>query len=257
MTETASFFLCQKKEAGFIAVLISVFGSAKRTLNNLCLFLFKNSFKLICCDMRDVEIRKALHQNYLRHYWEDGESIVLDELPVCAGRTIADLAVVNGSLHVFEIKGTFDSLQRLEGQISNYEKVFDYITIVTTKNHLNGILKSISENHGIWLMAEKDGVISKEEIRAPKRNTFVDTFATAQLLWKEEALSLLIDHGISKGLKGKRKWIIWQKLAESFSIDSLSSQVRHKLKSRINWKDSRFSPMELPVEQLLSNDGLM
>jgi len=186
--------------------------------------------------MRDFQIRQALHANYLYHFIEDGESIVVDELPVCAGRTIADMAVVNGSLHAYEIKGTFDTLQRLEGQLFNYCKVFDYITVVTTENHLDGVMRLAAPNCGIWLMTENDGIIIKTEIRKADRNLLVDSFSLAQLLWKEEAINVLQKHGIAKGFKTKRKWLIWEKLSHSFSVEELSCEIRKTLKSRTDWK---------------------
>ena len=190
--------------------------------------------------MRDNVIRTSLHNTYLNNFWEDGASLVVDELPICAGSSVADMAVVNGSLHAYEIKGTFDSLARLPKQIADYSKVFDYVTVVTTQNHLNGVMSLIPENCGVWLMREIDGEILKEVIREPSQNEFKEALSICQLLWKEEAFSLLQKYNKHKGFSNKRKWLLWEALANSLTINDLSIETRSIIKQRVGWKTSRF-----------------
>lgn len=55
-------------------------------------------------------------------------------------RLLADLVLVaDGKLYAFEIKAYNDDLRRIENQLANYRKIFDFIYVITTENHLANI----------------------------------------------------------------------------------------------------------------------
>ena len=60
--------------------------------------------------MRDVDIRRALRTR-VRDSDDMKEALVVDELGLCQGRARIDLAVVNSSLHGYEIKSERDTLR--------------------------------------------------------------------------------------------------------------------------------------------------
>lgn len=146
------------------------------------------------------------------------------------------MAVVNGSLHAFEIKSMYDNLDRLNGQLTNYFKVFDFTTVVVSENHYEKILAFVPKHCGIWTVC-KDEI--KEE-RIAQRNLNLDAFAIAQLLWKNEAADLLISKGADSKVRKKRKWILWELLAENIQVDELAKDVRGIIKNRSDWKLSNF-----------------
>lgn len=189
--------------------------------------------------MRDYDIRYNLHNIFLAHYKQDGESVVVNELGVCNGQSIADVAVINGSLHAYEIKSDSDTLSRLPKQVENYSKVFDYATIVVNGKHINRIEGIIPEWWGIWLIYERDKVVTLKKIRVAKQNHNIDAFAVAQLLWRDEALDLLTSIGKSRGLKNKRKWLLWEHLANEIPVPLLCEKVRSYLKKRVDWKSTQ------------------
>lgn len=188
--------------------------------------------------MKDFEIRKSLHRNLLTDY-SSSESLILDELKVCNGNAIMDVTVINGSLIGFEIKSANDNLSRLTSQMSFYNKVFDFITVVTCNNHLNGVIKTVPSKWGIWVV-EKDGdEIKKVETRVASINEYTDSFSIAQFLWKTEIVDLINKRNLDKKICNKRKWIQWQYLANSLELQDLKNEVRSYLKSRTDWKTSR------------------
>lgn len=67
--------------------------------------------------LRDAELRRALLGDLAPQL--DADTLVVDELDLC-GLTRVDVAVVNGHLSGFEIKGSTDSLRRLPGQVAVY-----------------------------------------------------------------------------------------------------------------------------------------
>jgi hypothetical protein len=195
--------------------------------------------------MRDYDIRYHLHNEYLAHFKRDGESIVVDELGVCNGISVVDVAVINGSLHGFEIKSDSDTLLRLPKQVESYSKVFDYATIVVNGKYVNRVAQLIPDWWGIWLIYEKDNTVQQTVIREARRNQQIDPFAVAQLLWKEEALDLLDKIGLSKGNKTKRRWLLWEILATEIPLSDLCENVRYYLKKRADWKPCRFTIQEV------------
>lgn len=191
--------------------------------------------------MRDYDIRHSLHNQFLSHFKQDGESVIVDELGVCNGSSIIDVAVINGSLHAFEIKSDADTLVRLPKQAEHYNRVFDYVTIVVNGKYVNRVANLIPEWWGIWLIYEKDAVVRRTEVRPSQRNSNVDAFSVAQLLSREEAVDLLTRLDLIKGYKSKRRWILLERLANEVSVTELSAHVRKYLKSRVDWKVSRFN----------------
>ena len=44
-----------------------------------------------------------------------------------------DVAILNGTSTVYEIKSHYDSFDRLDGQLADYKRVFDHIYLATTE----------------------------------------------------------------------------------------------------------------------------
>jgi hypothetical protein len=190
--------------------------------------------------MRDADIRRVLRKSHLSKFIADKESKVVNELGVGNMDAIIDMAVINGSLHGFEIKSEYDTLNRLPRQLSAYCKTFDYLTIISAKKHLPHLLNLLPNWCGIIIVGNK-----LKEYRKPKKNIDTDNYSVAQLLWKNEAIEILNECGIHKGIKYKTKQVLWSLLANSLDKGTLSLKVREKIKIRANWK---FEP------QLSQND---
>ena len=62
-----------------------------------------------------------------------------------------------------------------------------------------------------------NGEIRLEAARDSGRNPEVSAFALAQLLWRDEALKVLIDRGLATGMKSKSRKEIWRRLASELS----------------------------------------
>lgn len=95
--------------------------------------------------------RAALTHNVLLGTHSLNTASMLTEFRV--GQAKADLAILNGTATVYEIKSERDSLARLDNQIANYRKVFGKIYIVVGEAHLNDVLKSVPGDVGIMCLA--------------------------------------------------------------------------------------------------------
>lgn len=188
--------------------------------------------------MYDLDIRTSVKKTFLKKYYSDNESKVVDELSVSYGDARVDIAVINGSLHGYEIKSDYDTLKRLPNQISIYSKTFDYLTIISGECHLENVLSLTPNWCGVILASKKkkSNDIKFQSVRPAERNLEIDKLSVAQLLWKEELISALKYVGIEKGLNNKSKPFLWNMLIDNTSITELSSIVRSHLKLRANWK---------------------
>lgn len=54
--------------------------------------------------MRDQDVRAAVHQKLLKESHLDPDCLVIDEFSISLGASRADIAVVNGILHGYELK---------------------------------------------------------------------------------------------------------------------------------------------------------
>jgi len=186
--------------------------------------------------MRDIDVRKALHRTHLMDFHNDANSRVVDELEICRGEARIDIAVINGSMHGYEIKSDSDTLERLSGQIESYSKVFDYVTLVVGEGHLEKAQQIIPDWWGVSRAKVVRGRLYLKGIKSGKKNKLVDPFAVSQLLWRPEAVGILQKKGLLSGVKSKPKEALCRRLVEALSLAELSKEVREAIKLRQGWR---------------------
>ncbi len=178
--------------------------------------------------MLDKDIRSVLIDHFLSH---DPSAAVHHELRLSRGRGRADCAIVNGTLSGYEIKSTRDSLARLSGQVPNYEKVFEFCSVVVAKKHLKRIKDAVPRRWGI-ILAEcaPGGDAILQDIRQPQRNPNTDKQALVRLLWKQEVVDALRNNHIAyqRNAVARDLWA----LLETLPKNTIMEEVRVALKAR-------------------------
>src|ERR1700761_2097597 len=91
-------------------------------------------------EMRDIDVRRALLTEMDRIHPDRSDTLVVEELGICQGVARVDLAVVNGTVHGYEIKSERDTLARLKAQADIYSKALEFVTIVAAPSHIAGII---------------------------------------------------------------------------------------------------------------------
>ncbi len=163
---------------------------------------------------------------------------IIEELGVKNGAVRIDMAVVNGIMHGYEIKSDRDTLHRLPNQMNEYNKVFDKLTLVVGINHLHEAINLIPDWWGLKLakISPNNDVIFYN-IRDAEYNTIQNGISVARLLWREEALQILEDQNMAKGVRSKPREEIYKRLAEVVEIEFLKEKVRQTLlTSREDWR---------------------
>ncbi|WP_205446878.1 sce7726 family protein [Candidatus Frankia alpina] len=167
----------------------------------------------------------------------DPGTLVLDELDLC-GLTRVDVAVVNGHLTGYEIKGSTDTLRRLPGQVTVYSQVLDFAELVVAENHYERALDLLPDWWGVRVASGVDQV-RLDGVRPARMNAAVDPGALVQLLWRDEALSELAARGLARGFRSRPRWILWERLAAEVPLEELKTMVRARLKGRTDWRVAR------------------
>ena len=179
----------------------------------------------------DAGIRPALRARLLVDQGE-GEAMVIDELGVCRGQVRIDLAVVNGVLHGYEIKSDRDSLRRLESQIELYSKVLDRVTLVVGDRHLAEALDAVPSWWGVLRVHADQNGPRFDPVRREGKNPHRDPRSLVELLWLDDAMALLAQRDAARGVRGKPRRIVWDRVCEYFELDEIAAAVRARLKAR-------------------------
>lgn len=186
----------------------------------------------------DAIIREHLKQRLTAQHKDDKKVRTFDELGINHGDVRADIAVVNGIFHGYEIKSDRDTLFRLPRQVEAYNEVFDQMTIVIGKEHICDALSIIPDWWGILVARyDADGHgVAFSEIRSAEKNPSLRSVSIARLLWRNEALHILEQNAADRGVRAASRELVYERLASTLPLDSLRDAVRDRLFYRPNWR---------------------
>lgn len=186
--------------------------------------------------MRDQDVRNALRALLDEEHGSEPDTTIVEEMGVWSGTVRIDVAVINGELTGFELKSERDTLARLPAQAEIYGLVFDRVFLVTTDKHLEKAHGIIPKWWGALVVRScPEGGYQLVRKRRGRKNPAPDPLITAKLLWKEEALALLNEHGLARGLRSKATPRIHEFLATHLGMAELQAGVRAALKRRRGW----------------------
>ena len=188
--------------------------------------------KLENSKLGDAEIRPALRSHLQAKHSHDAETVVIEELGICCGQVRVDLAVVNGFLHGYEIKSDRDSLRRLSSQVDLYSRVLDQATFVTGERHLSEAMEIVPFWWGILRIEPTSRSPLFKTERRGRRNPCRDPRSLVKLLWLDDAIALLELYNVARGVRGKPRRLVWDRICESFDVDEIAAAVRGRLKAR-------------------------
>jgi hypothetical protein len=134
--------------------------------------LFDAAFQLLkrqgCRD--EYVYKAALIQKILlgRHSLQTAS--MLNEFRV--GGCKADLAILNGTATVYEVKSERDSLARLQRQIAAYTTVFSRVYVITAETHVDAVMTSLPEEIGVLQLNNRHQISTlRESTDRPERTS--------------------------------------------------------------------------------------
>ncbi len=139
--------------------------------------LFESAFVLLKKEgLRDEYVYKAaLTQKVLlgRHSLQTAS--MLNEFRV--GDCKADLAILNGTSTVYEVKSERDSLTRLEKQVAAYSRVFSSVYVLASEHHIDSVLRLVPADVGVLRLNQRYQISEvREAANRPERTSAAAIF---------------------------------------------------------------------------------
>jgi hypothetical protein len=113
-----------------------------------------------------------------------------------------------------------------------FGKVFDRLTLVVGDRHHAQASKRVPRWWGIIRVTSTAFGPRLRLVRRPKNNPRRDARALVELLWAVDALALLEARGADRGVRGKPRRYLWERILQEFRLSEIASAVRDQLKSR-------------------------
>lgn len=140
----------------------------------------------------DYVYRVALTQKIALGRHSLHTATVLNELR--AGKSKADLVILNGTATAYEIKSERDSFNRLPEQLADYRSVFACVNVVTSPMQADAVLDLIPDDVGVLRLSKRFTLqVVRQATESPERT---DPLAILDTLRTKEAIELLKNLGM-------------------------------------------------------------
>ena len=157
--------------------------------------------------LNELQIKAAVIQKLIDSKMLD-DAVLINEMVISDWSRRADIAVANGRLYGYEIKSDYDSLKRLDGQVSTYTRHFDKTTVIATGKHLPDVIKRLPQHVEIWEVKEQPNRIDIRIARRGRTADISDINALYSFLTKAEIYRFLRLQGIKLDNGWGRKQLI-------------------------------------------------
>ena len=180
----------------------------------------------------DAEIRRTLIDHLRGIHERHAETAFIEELGLCRGQVRVDVAVVNGSLHGYEIKSDRDTLRRLVAQVGLYSRVLDNATLVVGRRHVDEAVTTLPDWWEILGVDDSRHELQLRTLRRGYRNPARDARSLVELLWLDDAQALLHARDGLRGYRSRPRRDLWDRVCALYSVDEIADVVRDRLKAR-------------------------
>jgi hypothetical protein len=157
--------------------------------------LFEAAFSLLKREGRRHEYiyKAALVHKILLGKHSLQTASMLNEFRV--GECKADLAILNRTATVYEVKSDRDSLSRLERQVTAYAEVFARVYVIAAEDHIDAVRGSVPESVGILRLTGRHQISTlREAVDRPESTSPAAIFDSIRA---EEARMILLSQGVS------------------------------------------------------------
>lgn len=219
-----------------LSKIIRELGLNDLTFQNITLGeLFEKSYNQLLKNYRNEYVFKnAIAKKILIGRHSITSSSLYTELRVETSK--ADIAIFNGTSHIYEIKTNLDTFERLSKQIEDYKKVFEYVNIVSVEAKVDTIKALVDDDIGIIVLTDKYTLspIRKAKSRLKK----LDKEALFNMLRKDEYIKVIQNNfGYVPDVPNTKIFSASKELFITLSVEQTHKEVLKALKSRKNHKN--------------------
>lgn len=177
--------------------------------------------------LHDKEMREPLFE-YLDELYPKNRIIEEKQM----GKSRADVVMITPeALYGIEIKSDADTYVRLERQVKDYNKFYDYNYIVVGSSHAHHVEEHVPAWWGIIVVEEIEDKLDFYRLRKPERNPKMKWKWKIRLLWRPEIAHIQELNHMPK-YKEKSKEFVRTKLLEKVSEEDLQLQLCEELMQR-------------------------
>lgn len=175
----------------------------------------------------DKDIREPLFD-----FLEDtfGKIRILEEKQI--GKSRADIVMVTETaIYGIEIKSDADTYARLERQVKDYDRFYDYNYAVVGSSHAMHIEEHVPEWWGIITVEAEAGMPDFYVLRKPRKNPKTDWKKKISILWRPE-LAHIQELNAMPQYKGRSKQFVAEKILLAVPEETLQIQLLQELFER-------------------------
>lgn len=179
--------------------------------------------------LRSYPNEAAIKAAFINQVLLTGKShVTIFEFPVDTSR--ADLCKVNGCSAAFEIKTDLDSLHRLDRQLGDYSRIFEYVYLICSKERLDAIASGLPEEYGLYSYRFYNGRLLFSLERSPTRTTKLNPSMQLSLVTKEDLMRF------SRSIGTVTKNQIIEELLQKRNPDDINRFFKRYLKEKYTFQ---------------------
>lgn len=191
--------------------------------------ILKEDKRLLEPDLKALIISKVIDNK------KNKINTIINEFTVSSFTRRVDLAIIkNNELHAYEVKSSADTLERLDGQIKEYIKHFDKVTIVADSKHISKILNITPEYISVWEV--KDGKIKIK--RRGRKKIITDKSVFIKYFSLNDLYKIIKNENIKINNNNNRDDL--EALAITISIGKLREYAINTIKSKYKMTSNYF-----------------
>mgnify|MGYP003627955463 CR=1 FL=1 len=201
-------------------LLREVSNSARTSLNGQLYDCFDVVYEYLMLEYRNEYVYKnALANKVLIGRHSPRTASMFTEFRVLDSK--ADVLILNGTSHIYEIKTELDGLDRLEKQLADYQRFAEFTHVVTTEAHASKFIDTIDPTVGILLLSDRYTLSSCRKASSVKDR--VEAAVIYESLRRPEAIEIV--ESLGGGVPEVPNGLFYRECLKSFA--ELNAQACH------------------------------
>lgn len=166
--------------------------------------------------------------NLIKEWISKENETVLFEF--ASGSSRVDICRINGKSYAFEIKTEFDDFDRLDKQLTDYAKLFEYIYVVTPRNRFDIVKDKIPPFCGVILYnIRQPGEFKRWTKKKAQKSPYLSSLDQIKAMTSEDIKFILKERDYDVPISRKKREAL---LLNNFSNEQINKLFKEALKKK-------------------------